>query len=310
MYFLGFLAVLFSKKSKSKKSKVAIIRIDHLGDYLLWRPCLKPMVAYFKSLNKEVIFIGNNVIKQLFELEMGYLKMTPIWINKSKFNNNLLYRFKHLQTMYRHNFETVINPTLSRSRTFDDALVWACKAKYNIGWAWTGNRYKNHEKLWNRYLYTQTCKLVNKTQFEQLSNIQFMNFVCHSNIVNLNFYLKPMSIQTNVFKKMEILEPFFIIFPGSGNNNRRWNIENFVTVATFIYQTYNYMPIICGTLNSDKNVCELFSNNFKFPMINLCGKTNVLSLIELCSRAKLVVSVDTGAFHIASALQTTLCRYF
>ena len=91
------------------------------------------------------------------------------------------------------------------------------------------------------------------------------------------------------------------MFLGAGNPERKWGVEKFMQAAEFITENYGLVPVLCGGPD-DSIDAEEFVNKYKKNVVNLAGKTTLLQLMELLNRAEFLISVDTGALHIAAAV--------
>lgn len=92
-------------------------------------------------------------------------------------------------------------------------------------------------------------------------------------------------------KDLDKTKPTVILAPETTWEPKHWNIENWIKVAENLKDRCN---IILTGVKLDASV-------FPKDCINLVGKTNLKDLIELFSRADLVIAPDSGSAHIAWA---------
>lgn len=104
------------------------------------------------------------------------------------------------------------------------------------------------------------------------------------------------SIELNKYPK-----PHVFINPGRDTNNARdgrvWSIQNWKELIEKIHNKYGGTAFITGT-KSEKDFHKPLENN---STILLSGKYNLKDLCEILSLADLMISVDSGPIHIASA---------
>ena len=81
--------VLFTIKNKNKSKKVLIIRVDEIGDYILWRKFIHPILNSYDLTNHEIHFLGNESWQSLFELEFKGTFTKLYWLKKNNFKKNL-----------------------------------------------------------------------------------------------------------------------------------------------------------------------------------------------------------------------------
>ncbi len=97
-------------------------------------------------------------------------------------------------------------------------------------------------------------------------------------------------------------KPFIIIHPGASDPRRRWPAEKFAQVADSL-SAQNYRIIVTGSAD-EKEVVEKVLANMKYPADNFYEKVSINGLIGLISLAQLIISNDTGPFHVAEAVGT------
>lgn len=88
--------------------------------------------------------------------------------------------------------------------------------------------------------------------------------------------------------------------PGSSESRRRWPARQFAALADLLARS-GFHPILVGG-PSDALVCAEVQARCAAAIPNFCGRTSVAQMAALLSRAELLVSNDTGAIHIASAV--------
>jgi len=100
----------------------------------------------------------------------------------------------------------------------------------------------------------------------------------------------------------KIKAPKFILTPGGAQNlinggiQRRWPVENYYSLAKSLINKFDDCSIILAGSKED----EWTYNNFKdLHVINLIGKTSLLSLIYLYRNCNMLITHDTGLLHIA-----------
>ena len=85
---IGYLAY-FGKVNVQRKNKALILRVDEIGDYILWRKFISPILQSNKLLNYEVHFVGNQSWQSLFDLEFKSTFQKTFWLDKTKFKKNM-----------------------------------------------------------------------------------------------------------------------------------------------------------------------------------------------------------------------------
>ncbi len=293
--------------------KVLILRVDEIGDYLLWRKFLQEILYSKLCKEKQIHFIGNASWKSLFELEFETIPGNPfekiIWLDKGQYKKNMIYRFKMNRTLFIENYQTIINPTYSRAKRVDDSLVKAAKAKINYGFVRNNENYLSYEQSFDLHLYQHLFSLTDSPLFEfnsnklftawitgKTSNVQTMELASHTQLPILNESWFP---NTN----------YFVVFPGSRSPKRIWSAQNFIQLSNKIFEKYQYTAVIAGA-GSDQVYADAFIAGYSHPYINLIGKTNLNEMLSVLKNAKCLLSVDTGSVHMAATVNCTTIGIF
>lgn len=90
-------------------------------------------------------------------------------------------------------------------------------------------------------------------------------------------------------------KPLVIIAPATTWKNKHWNKDNWKSIVDSIYDKCNL--VFTGGPNDNELINYISSGRF----LNLAGKTDIIELMELFSRADLVIAPDSGSAHLAWA---------
>lgn len=92
------------------------------------------------------------------------------------------------------------------------------------------------------------------------------------------------------------------IHPGARMPSRRWHAERFARVADWL-QEAGIAVVLTGAAEEERLVHAVECAMRTTPL-NLCGKTDLGAFAALAAGARLMVCNDTGASHIATAVNT------
>lgn len=98
---------------------------------------------------------------------------------------------------------------------------------------------------------------------------------------------------------------FLILNVRSGPPSRSIPIDKSISIANVLLETYPHDIILIGAQNETKYVSQVkdsFSTNNR--VVNLAGKTDLMELAYVLSKAEVVVTTDSGSAHIANAVGT------
>ena len=94
-------------------------------------------------------------------------------------------------------------------------------------------------------------------------------------------------------------DDFLILVPGSqaGGFLKRWGFKKYAELANTLWHKHHLRSCLVGGPDDTKE-CELVHAHAPEATLNLCGKTEILDLIPIGSRAKAIVANDTGPAHV------------
>lgn len=284
-------------RQKPLKNKLLIIRVDEIGDYMLWRNFLNEITSSPRYRDHEIHFCGNRSWKALFEQFDSSTVDQHFWIDKIRFKKEIRYRYRFLRMIYLQGYTTVINPVYSRDKRYDDSIVRAAKAKENIGMLANTESVQSYELGYDKGLYTRLFDHPHKPLFEFYRNRMFTEFVTgmYSSVVDT-------SVPSALLPAYQGLpENYVVIFPGSRSKTRIWPTDNFIQVMSYLYEQKGSTAVVCGAAG-DKPFTDAFCNAYNYPLLNLTGKTSLPEMLSVLKKASMLLSVDTGSVHLAAAV--------
>lgn len=296
---IDFIISLYPRKESSEK--LLIIRLDSIGDYILIRNFFTSIKESKKYKNYKITLCGNIVWKNLAETFDGDVISDFIWIDRKKFNNNPVYKFRILKQIYLAGFNTVIDTTYTREILFGDSIVRTSKAKYKIGS--TGSL--DASVKWKRNLitnrnYTRLIDTTDENIFEFYRNKLFIEKVIEEQVL-IN---KPILVCDSIELKLPTDKKYVVVFPGAQESSRIWSAVNFDIVIKQLITNNNLIVILAGS-PSDKRFLKAmsFAQSSKH-CFDMTGKTDLPRLAKLISQAELLISNETGSIHFAAAVGT------
>nr|MBA2681300.1 glycosyltransferase family 9 protein [Ktedonobacteraceae bacterium] len=88
----------------------------------------------------------------------------------------------------------------------------------------------------------------------------------------------------------------------SGGQPNRWSDERFQQVITQLTQKTNAIPIFFGT-SADASAINTLRQALSHTGVSLAGRTTIPQLAAALAQCDLVISLDTGTFHVARAVE-------
>ncbi len=298
-FILFFIIDLLSKKSSKPTNKtLLLIRLDAIGDYVLFRNYIKILKNKYKDY--KITLVGNIVWKQLAEKLDSKFVDNFIWVDRKKLERNSIYRFKKLKEITKQGYEIVINPTYSRTFYCDDAIVNVVNAREKIGSIGDLSNIKKWQKSISDKYYTQLIPAKDEIMFEFYRHREFFE-----SLLDEKFDLQKPFIKLEPKKlDFELPKNYTILFIGASAKFRKWDIQNFAKVGKFLKENYGYDIVLCGA-PSDKEDADKFKKYAKYDYIDIVGKTSLVDLLYVIYNGNLMIANETSAPHFAIALEMT-----
>lgn len=99
---------------------------------------------------------------------------------------------------------------------------------------------------------------------------------------------------------------YTVLAPGAAfGNAKRWPADRFAELGRRLHQTSKMQVIVTGSA-AEVPLTARVAGAVGHTAIDLGGRTSLLELISLLSRARLVVANDSGTMHVASLLRRPL----
>jgi len=279
------------------KKRVLLIRLDAIGDFILWLDAAKDLRKLYPQGQFELVLLGNERWTSLVQ-DLPYFDR--IWsLNILRFINNPVYRFKMLRKVRQTGFDIVIQPTFSRVFLTGDAIAHVCGAGEKIAFQGDYSNIKPWQKRISDKWHTRIITSDNKPLMELVRNAEFMREL---GLKDFRADVPELLMSAPLPKSMSDTD-YYVLFPGAGFDMKRWPASSFARLAQKIYQATGWLGIICGGKGEEVTGKELLER-VNVPIQNWTGYTSLKELAVIINRAHLLVGNDTGAVHIAAAVST------
>jgi ADP-heptose:LPS heptosyltransferase len=288
IFYLGRMNFRF----QSQKN-VLVVRVDHIGDFLLWYSQIKKIRDLFPEKKYNITLIGN---KSWIGILPSGIFNEVIAIDRKKFFIPLLYRYFILYKIFSTDYSYVINPTFSRNFNLDDSIVRFSKSKNSFGHIGDESNQERYIKRISNKWYKNLIKIdANKlNEFEINSDFtKKLGIDSDPELANL----PPIQLSSNA----NIQGEYFVVAPGGSWLGKCWSPENFAKIAIEITKGFGLRGVICGSIN-EKEIANKVNEMSNSRLIDLSGETTLEEVISILRNAKIIISNDNGIAHIAAAL--------
>jgi ADP-heptose:LPS heptosyltransferase len=273
----------------TRRRSLLFLKIDSIGDYVLVRNFIECLRQSEKYKEYSITLCGNEQCKDLAKrLDAKYIKRF-VWIDYYKMRMDREYRLKkHLQ-IYLSGFEVLIHPTFSRCAVSDD-IVKHSGAKDKIGFAGDYANLPEADSKFNNKWYSRLIDINPDVKFEFERNREFFKRLLG------NVTMVRLSIPFN-----KAVEEYVVICPGAKFEFRRWSPGNFAKLCDLIGSAYGGKFIIAGS-SEDAPLANEIKQRSRQQFDDYTGEKNLGYLIDIFSKARLIITNDSGPLHIAFAM--------
>jgi ADP-heptose:LPS heptosyltransferase len=298
--------VFVKPKQQIQPKTLLLIRLDAIGDYVLFQNYVELIKASDKYRGYCITLLGNDIWKEFEERRSASEIDNYIWLNRKKFFRNIFYRYSILKTITSNGYEVVIQPTFSREYRVGDAIVKLVSALHKIGHAGDfGNSTPSQKRRSDQY-YTKLVSGTKNVLYEFDRNKEFFQEILES---PLSEQIRP---SLPKYSKKDCSpharKKYVILFIGANTRNRHWATQKYALLAMHLKQSSRYKDhdIIISGSAAEVDAGRELASKCCVPLINMVGKTTLVELAELIAHSKLLVTNETCAHHIGIATNCCL----
>jgi ADP-heptose:LPS heptosyltransferase len=297
--YLVYYGVIFLtplKKRVAEKSLV-IIRLDAIGDYLLFRNFLLAIKESEQYRNYHVTLVGNSSYKELAqELDSKYIDKF-IWINRSLADSSFLYLYQKLKELASLRYDILLAAPYSREFFYTDSLARLISANDKVAIKVKSELMSQKQQdIGDRY-YTKLVTLSSNRPFEFYRNKEFFEKFLNEELAINEPFIK----RESKLKSFDLPLEYIVLFIGASARFRKWDIKKFVKIGQTIEKRNGYKIVLAGGPSDISDALE-FEGYYCDEFINLVGKTSLVELLDVLDSSKMIVSNETSAPHFAYAL--------
>lgn len=273
-----------------------LVRLDRIGDVVLWLPAARCLAEHFKASGHRVVVLVAaecaillreiTAIDEIITIDRAALLLNPV------------YRVRTLRRVRRLGATLALNPTFSRVAALGDAVVRASAASRRVGWVGDGAASSLFERRLGDSAYTELLSAPPGMHSELARNEALPALLGVAEAGSWPCVPLPRDAVPGLPPE------FYVLAPGASQELRRWPVERFAALAGRIHAATGWTGIICGGRDDGARAHRLRATLPAVPLIDMTGATALPALTDLIARARLVVSCDSAAIHIAAAMRT------
>lgn len=270
-------------------NKILLIRLDDIGDYVLFRNTLETWSRYAVEQKKALYLLGNEAWKTLLEAYDTKYFAQVIWLNKKQYFNDSNYRKSLWGNLRQQGFVLTICPARTRPILLDDACMLAANAARNI--ASNNSLTDNALNRMSDELYNSIFISHHSDRHEFLFNTDFVQKVTES--------ATDERLSIDVEKRNE--PPYILLFIGASAASKQWPVTHWNQLIVQLRQQFKCTILVAGGPAEVQMANEVAAGT---DAQNIAGTKSLPEMVTLIGNAQLVISNDTMAAHIAAASGT------
>ncbi len=268
--------------------KILIIQTAFLGDTILITPLINAVKDCFPCSLIDIVTLPKNSI--VFQNNPSVNEIIPFDKDK-KFNSFL----KLVKEIRASKYEIAFLPHSSLTTTL---LAYFGKIKRRIGFDRRVSKYF----LTDRVDFRTNCLRIEK-------NLDLLKIYSDKKYgMQTRLYIAENDKKYAENKLKNISDKIVAIAPGSIWTTKRWGRENYINLLKKLPDKIFF--VFLGA-KEDYDLCQNIVENLpSHNCLNLSGKSSILQSAAILQKCDLLLCNDSGAMHIANAVQTPVISFF
>ena len=281
-------------KKHVSSDKVLVIRLDAIGDFVLWTQYAKALRKIYPSEKYKLILLGNRLWSELATDFDVFDEVLPL--NTDAYKTKIKYHWQMAKKIRSGGFGIALHPAYSRLFALGDSIIRISGAKEKTGFAGDNSVelpvWKTISNRWYSNLFFSVSKELNELE----RNAEFLNKL---GLKNFQPVLPSLEIKGDLPGYLKG-KKYYILFPGAAVGRRQWETFKFAEIAEMLNEKTGWTGVICGG-PSEKILGEELIRTIKSPVMDFVGKTSLDELITIIGNSQMVIANETSAVHIAAA---------
>lgn len=278
------------RKNKADTGRIVIIKVDGLGDFVLFLNAFAALRSKFRDRN--ITLVCGTVAKNIAE-RCGFFDEIILYRERPFFTaRGLVSQYRKYR---RLKFDLLLSPSHPRALG-EDMLAMMLNAKEKIASVGEAGSlpYEVKERLNGVY-----DRLVD-TGLHNMTLIQTAVFLRDVGLGDYRATVPRIAFPIKRF--LYTPENYFAVFLGGSFKSKRWDAAKYRAVADRIIEKTGWPCLVLGDGRDLEDEQAFLSNNTDARIFSFVGKTNTDEYLQLIGGARFVIGNDSSAIHIANAL--------
>ena len=295
-------AAVVNPRKSSRSDCVVLIRLDKLGDFVVWLDSARYLCDHLHSSGQRVTLVANAEWAALAADEAAFDEVWPVDVRRLR--RNLPYRFRLITRLRKTGFRALYSLRVAKERALEDALVRAAGTPERVGVTGVRENMDDTRLRAAEGAYTRLAVVDQRVKSERLRNQLVLRKLGFAHYTASIARIVPRQI-TNEFA---LPHRYLAVVPGGGWAGRRWPIERFAELCEQLSELHGLPFVVLGSASETQLGMKLVAALPHRQIIDLVGRVPLIDLPSVLRGAALVISNETGPAHLAIAVGTeTIC---
>lgn len=281
------------KLSSNKKLKILIIRLSSIGDIVLTTEFTRFLRKKFPAAR--IDFMLSQQFSDIYE-------HNPYVDNIIKYNKELsAFDYNKIRKRFLNEYDIqdyhLIFDLQNNLRSIMFSRGLAPKI-YRIA----KNRFKKLSMVYFKKFPDTNLSI------PEIYKNTLKDFDIETDNYGLEIFLKGESRSVDIIKKYERESKLIAIAPGAFHFTKRWSVDKFIELVKNINNCGFSIVLIGG--KTDEIICSKIEMESGVVLKNKAGNTSIMETVDILSKARVLITNDTGVMHIAAARKIPIIAIF
>jgi ADP-heptose:LPS heptosyltransferase len=286
---------VFGRKPSSSYGRVAVLRLDHIGDVIMATSVFKPLRRALPA-SKIDAYIPSwafDLVKASPEVN-SVVVFDPVWFDRKRqggFFAELKCVLALAAVLKKGKYDAIID---LRGDFRQILAMWLSGARTRISYGITGGGFLlTHEAVHEKGMH------------EIDRDMRLVSFLgASSSAPAIDLHVSPEAIRKaeRALGENDVMGPYAVVHMSPGYSIKCWDTDGFFAVSGYLSGAKDLMCVFVGAPDDSDIVKNVISRLGKKGS-DLCGKTDLEALAAIIRNASFFVGVDSAPAHIASAFK-------
>ena len=270
--------------------KILLIQLKRLGDLILTTPAIAAVREKFPDAR--ITLVISDECKALVPAIAGVNKILMVRRGSAD--------IAALATVARGGFDYCVDFTRNDRSAL---LVFLSRAKKRIVSFRIKVRSKFRTRFYNEFVPHRMRDM--HTIDYHLALLAPLGIADPSGAIQLNLPEDRRRAAEQLLEEHNVRRPFLIFHPGSARPEKFWDAQRWSEVINRAGSSHDVDLVVTGGLSLlERTHISDIKSKVRREIVDLSGKTDLLTLAALIARARLLITVDSAPMHLAAATRT------